>query len=111
MPTGSPKNITAQAFVDATANPPFLYQLAPEDAPSFPVVIGDPLTVQLDPKQAPKLRTANAAQVCPDGAATLSSATLTRRVVTRRIRICEAVVHITASDPATPTDRDNVLPW
>ena len=35
MPTGKLKNVAlepaAQAFVDATANPPFLYQLAPED--------------------------------------------------------------------------------
>jgi acetyl esterase/lipase len=35
MPTGNPKNIAlepaAQAFVDATANPPFLYQLTPEE--------------------------------------------------------------------------------
>ncbi|WEG09572.1 alpha/beta hydrolase [Microbacterium horticulturae] len=35
MSTSNPKNIAlepaAQAFVDATANPPFLYQLAPED--------------------------------------------------------------------------------
>lgn len=35
MTTGNPKNIAlepaAQAFVDATANPPFLYQLAPEE--------------------------------------------------------------------------------
>ncbi|QIZ97800.1 alpha/beta hydrolase [Leifsonia sp. PS1209] len=35
MPTGNPKNLAlepaAQAFVDATANPPYLYQLAPED--------------------------------------------------------------------------------
>jgi acetyl esterase/lipase len=35
MATGNPKNVAlepaAQAFVDATANPPFLYQLAPED--------------------------------------------------------------------------------
>jgi acetyl esterase/lipase len=35
MPSGNPKDIAlepaAQAFVDATANPPYLYQLAPED--------------------------------------------------------------------------------
>ncbi|WP_308159199.1 alpha/beta hydrolase [Curtobacterium sp. ISL-83] len=35
MPTGNPKNIAlepaAQAFVEATANPPYLYQLTPEE--------------------------------------------------------------------------------
>ncbi|PYC99878.1 alpha/beta hydrolase [Microbacterium esteraromaticum] len=35
MPTSNPKNVAlepaAQAFVDATAHPPFLYQLSPED--------------------------------------------------------------------------------
>ncbi|QIZ97801.1 hypothetical protein [Leifsonia sp. PS1209] len=64
------------------------------------------MTAQPDPKQALKLRTANAtAQVCPDGA------TLTKRVVTRPARIFEAALHIATSGLATPADRDGVVPW